>query len=125
MGRAGLGGWRWWPRSPGSSPSSSGARLPRWSARGREERARDALRDDAQVRLLQVDADFPRPRDGADHPLAVRVAVEPRGGTAAGAAKEHAARRVGQAVARRLPEARPLVDVTVLEPPPGEAGGGS
>ncbi|HEU4456678.1 MAG TPA: hypothetical protein VFR81_26660, partial [Longimicrobium sp.] len=81
-----------------------------------------ALRDDAEARLLEVEAVFPRPEDHADHPLLVRVHVErAKGAAAPEVLKERVARRVGEAVARRVPGATPLVDVTVLEPHP--AGG--
>jgi uncharacterized hydrophobic protein (TIGR00271 family) len=88
---------------------------------GLEDRARSAaiaaLRGDPEVRLLDVDAVFPRPQEHPDHPLLVRVAVEARERSAAPEAVEaRAARRVAEAVARRVSGARPLVEVTVLRP---------
>lgn len=127
-------GHRWAARATGAALAAAlagllalqfGSASPSLVRAGLEERARaaatDALRDDAEVRLLEVDADFPRPDGRADHPLLVRVYVERREGAAAPEVlKERAARRVGEAVARRVPGARALVDVTVLQPsPPG------
>jgi uncharacterized hydrophobic protein (TIGR00271 family) len=92
---------------------------------GLEDRARSAtataLRDDSEARLLDVDAVFPRPEDHDHHPLLVRVYVERAEGAAAPEVlKERVARRVGEAVARRVPGVTPLVDVTVLGPHPSE-----
>ncbi|MBW3569973.1 MAG: DUF389 domain-containing protein [Gemmatimonadetes bacterium] len=89
---------------------------------GLEERARSAavtaLRQDPEVRVLDVWARFPRPDHAAHHPLLLRVAVERRDGAAAvQGVRERTAMRVADAVAARLPRVTPLVDVTVLERP--------
>jgi uncharacterized hydrophobic protein (TIGR00271 family) len=101
-----------------------GTPVPTLVRAGVEERARaaaiDAVRDDPGVRLLDVRADFPRPGGAADHPLLVRLYVERgAGGAADDSVKARTTRRVADAVAARVPEVRPVVDVTVLAAHPG------
>lgn len=124
-------GHRWAARAAGAVLAAAlagllalqfGTAAPALVRAGVEERARvaaiDAVLGDPGVRLLDVRADLPRPPGAADHPLLVLVYVEPgAGGAADDSVKARTARRVAEAVRARVPEVRPLVDVTVLGGP--------
>lgn len=97
-----------------------GTPVPALVRAGLEERARaaaiEALRADPEVRVLEVRAAFSRPDESPDQPLLVRVAVERTAGAdPADDVENRTARRVGEAVAARLPRIAPLVNVTVME----------
>lgn len=89
---------------------------------GVESRARSAaisaLEHEPAFRLVEADAVFPRLGDTPDHPLLVRVYVQPRDpSVSTDSARMRAARRVRDAVARRVPRVKTLVAVTVLDGP--------
>lgn len=101
-----------------------GSGAPTLMRSGLHERAREVvsaeLRGDADVQLLDVDAALTRPRGADDHPLLVRAYVRRLAGATRppDALSGDLETRLARVLARRLPGALPLVDVTVVEAPP-------
>ena len=91
---------------------------------GLQEEAREAvssaLRGDAGVLLLDVDARFTRPAGMRENPLLVRVHVQRlhRGGEVDSALQTRLESRISDALRRRMRGVVPLVDVTVVQTHP-------